>query len=108
MASKALHKRIVKIKEYRVIYLFVIPIVIYLCIFRYYPIITQFVLSLNDYGIQGGCWNSPWIGLGNYITLFSSRNFGRILFNTFRISVLQITAGFIPPIILAIASPFSG
>ena len=103
MASKALHKRIVKIKEYRVIYLFVIPIVIYLCIFRYYPIITQFVLSLNDYGIQGGCWNSPWIGLGNYITLFSSRNFGRILFNTFRISVLQITAGFIPPIILAIA-----
>ena len=89
--------------EYWIIYLLILPVIIYMLVFRYYPIIMQAVLSLTDFSVMGGVWGSAWKGFGNYSKLFASRDFSRIIVNTLRISILQLAGGFIPPIVLAIA-----
>ena len=91
-----------KIKDYRFIYLLLILPVANILIFRYYPIIAQFVLSFKKYTIKGGLWNSKWVGFQNYQKFFSSRDFSKLMVNTLRISILQVAVGFIPPVILAI------
>ncbi len=91
-----------KIKDYRFIYLLLILPLANILIFRYYPIIAQFVLSFKKYTIKGGLWNSKWVGWQNYQKLFSSRDFSKLLINTLRISILQVLVGFVPPIFLAV------
>lgn len=96
-------KTLRKMREYFAIYLLLIPVLTVLMVYQYYPMVTQFVLSFKKYTIKGGIWGSPWCGTANFVHLFASRDFGRILVNTLRISVLQLFMGFFPPIILAIA-----
>lgn len=91
-----------KIKEYRHIYLLLILPVLYILVFRYYPILAQFLLSFKKYTLKGGLWNSKWVGLLNYQKFFHSPEFGKLMINTLRISVLQIIVGFAPPVLLAI------
>ena len=91
-----------KMKDYAAIYLLVVPPIIFIAVYRYYPIITQFVLSFKNYTIKGGIWGSKWIGWQNYIKIFSSTEFIRIIVNTLRISILQIAANFLLPILLAV------
>ena len=76
--------------------------VLYILIFRYYPILTQLLLSFKKYTLKGGLWNSKWVGLLNYQKFFQSPEFGKLMVNTLRISVLQIIVGFAPPVLLAI------
>ncbi|MCI6036574.1 MAG: ABC transporter permease subunit [Clostridiales bacterium] len=102
IAQKKNQKRRGKIKEYRFIYLLLILPVLYILIFRYYPILTQLLLSFKKYTLKGGLWNSKWVGLLNYQKFFQSPEFGKLMVNTLRISVLQIIVGFAPPVLLAI------
>lgn len=73
-----------------------------LVVFRFWPIVLQIILSTKEYTIKGGVFGSEFIGLDNFKTLFGDRDFQKLLFNTVRISVLKLTCGFFPPIILAI------
>lgn len=91
-----------RLKRYSVLYLFILIPIIYFLVYRYYPIITQFVLSFKKYSIKGGIWGSKWVGFDNYMELFSSYEFGRLIQNTITISMLRMIVGFFPPIILAI------
>lgn len=91
-----------KMKSYRFIYLMILPVILYLLVYRYYPILTQFVLSFKDFNLRGGIWGSEWCGIDNFQKLFASKDFSRIIVNTVRISVFQLAAGFVPPIVLAI------
>jgi len=91
-----------KVREYRIIYILLIPVLVNLAVYRYYPILTQFILSFENYTIKGGIWHSAWVGFDNYTRLFQSPDFERIVTNTLKISVCQLLAGFFPPILLAI------
>ncbi len=91
-----------RLKEYWAIYLMLLPVVFVLVVYRFYPILTQFVLSFENYTIRGGIWGSKLVGFDNYTKLFHSVDFERIISNTIRLSVLQMAAGFFPPIFLAI------
>jgi putative aldouronate transport system permease protein len=71
-------------------------------VYRYFPIIAQFMLSFKNYRIMGGLWGSPWVGFENYRSLFSSSETTRIIVNTVVISLLRLAIGFLPPIVLAI------
>lgn len=95
-------RRMVKIREYWAIYVLILPVIAYLLVYRYYPILTQTVLSFKEFRLLDGIWGSQWVGFENFQTLFASRDFERIIVNTVRISVLQLLAGFFPPIVLAI------
>ncbi len=92
----------VRLKRYLPIYLLMFIPIVYMFVYRYYPIVLQVVLALKKYKIKGGIWGSEWIGMDNFVKLFTSPSISRIIVNTIRISVLRLVIGFFPPIILSI------
>lgn len=60
-------------------YFFIAPFLVVFLLFEIYPYIASFYLSLFDYGLG----KKHWIGLQNYIHLFSDSVFLKSLFNTF-------------------------
>ena len=89
-------------KRYWFLYLLFLPTLIFLCVFNYWPIFLQFILSFKEYTFLGGIWGSEWVGLENFIEIFSTPEISRVILNTIRISLINIVISFVPPIILSI------
>lgn len=83
------------------LYLMLLIPIVYLIVFKYVPMFGV-TLAFKDYTFSGGIWGSPWVGLSNFKKFFSSYQFGRVLWNTVRLSLYSIVAGFPLPIILAL------
>ncbi|QUI25623.1 sugar ABC transporter permease [Vallitalea pronyensis] len=81
--------------------MFLLPLM-YILIFKYYPMLgTQ--IAFKDYKLSKGIWGSEWVGLDHFLRFFKSYQFNRVVFNTLRLSLYAIIAGFPLPIILAIS-----
>ena len=91
-----------RLRKYVGVYLLLVIPVVYLLVYRYYPILLQAIIAFKDYKISKGIFGSEWYGLGNFRELFAIRDIGRVVRNTVVISLLRLTCGFFPPIILAI------
>lgn len=100
--AKRNHDVRIRLRQYLPIYFLMAVPILYLFVYRYYPIFLQIVLSFKKYKILGGIWGSDWVGLDNFVKLFTSPSISRIIVNTIRISVLRLVIGFFPPIILSI------
>ena len=91
------------------LYVMLIPMIVYLLIFNYYPMLGL-QLAFKNWSIKGGIWGSPWATndageldiFYNFRVLFSDDNFFKTFGNTLRISSLRILIGFPIPIILTI------
>ncbi len=103
----------IKAKDYIVrfwpLYVMLLPLLVYLFIFNYYPMFGL-QLAFKDWYIRKGIWGSPWattdgtLDLFKYFNqLFSTSMFGEKLINTLRISFLKMLFGFPAPIILVLA-----
>ena len=101
-STVARHRTWCRMKDYRWIYLILVVPLANMLLFRYYPMLVQLLLSFKNYTIKGGIWGSAWVGLGNFHKLFASGQFGTLLVNTLRISLLQIVINFVPSVLLAI------
>lgn len=97
-ACKKLKKQIIKCWE---LYLFLLIPLSWLIIFCYVPM-TGIQLAFRKFTIQGGIWNSPWVGLDNFRRFFNSPQLGRILPNTIILSFYSLIAGFPLPVIFAL------
>jgi len=91
-----------------VLYLMLLPMVVYLLISSYYPMLGV-VVAFKDWKILGGIWGSPWATsdghldlLKHFVALFSDSDFLTKLVNTLRISGLRILFGFPVPILLTL------
>lgn len=73
-------------------YLLLTPYLIVFILFLGYPIIRGFYMSLFDWGIMGP---REFLGLGNYISLFSDDRFWRVLGNSLLFTVL-----YVPPVVI--------
>ena len=91
-----------RIKIYKWCYIMFLPVLAYLLVFRYWPLISQFVLACVNYNFGKGIFGSDFVGLKNFQQMLAARNFWNIVGNTFAIAVLKIIWGFLPPILLAI------
>lgn len=82
------------------LYLLVLPGMIFLLIFRYIPIAGNVIafMDFNPYNM----WDSKWVGLEHFITLFNKPAFLLVFKNTLVISLLKMIIGFPIPIILAL------
>jgi putative aldouronate transport system permease protein len=78
-----------------------VPVLLYYLIFHYGPMYGA-VIAFEDFNPIKGVFGSKWVGLQNFQDFFSSVYFGRLLFNTVAISVLDLIFGFPAPIILAL------
>ncbi len=74
-------------KKERIGFLFVLPWVVGFVIFTLVPMVAALYISLTDWSIVG---NAKFIGLDNYIKLFSSENFYASLIVTVRYAVLAV------------------
>jgi len=97
-SSKSL---VVRVYQYRHIYVILLPVLLYYFIFAYLPIGGN-LMAFQKYSITKGIWGSKWIGLDNFKSFLSSYNFWQLLRNTVAISVYNLAVNFPAPIILAL------
>ncbi len=83
------------------LYVMIIPGVIFVLLFRYYPMYGV-VIAFQDFSPARGFAASPWVGWDNFEFLFSLPEFSRIFGNTLIIAVSKIVLDQVGAVILAI------
>lgn len=86
--------------QYRWMYVFLLPAVIWYILFAYLPIYGV-TIAFKDYNIVKGVWDSPWVGFANFTKIFNDPNFTRAFRNTIFISLLKLI--FVTPCGLVLA-----
>ena len=89
------------IKESRTLYFMMLPSVILLLLFTYYPMYGV-VIAFKNFTPAEGVWGSEWVGLKNFRQYFNSFQFGLTIRNTIVISLYTIAVTFPLPIVLAL------
>lgn len=82
-------------------YLFIIPGMLWFGLFAYLPLLGN-VVAFQDYSPFLGFQGSPWVGVQNFVALFSDPEFLSALWNTLYLAFLQIVFAFPAPIALAL------
>lgn len=88
-------------KKNGVLYLIVLPVIIYYFIFHYMPL-YGLLMAFQDFSPRRGIMGSEWVGLTHFINFFKSPDCARIVTNTLRISLSCLVFEFPAPIIMAI------
>lgn len=94
-------KLIKNIKEHKLLYIMILPVVIWYIIFHYIPMIG-ILMAFQNYSPFKGFFQSEWVGLQHFKDFFSSIYFWRLLRNTFLLSFYNLIFGFPVPIIFAL------
>ena len=74
---------------------------LFLFVFRYLPM-AGLSMAFQNYDIFEGAAASPWVGMENFLKLFSSMEFPQVLINTLLISWYKILFFFPVPILMAL------
>lgn len=90
-----------KYGKYWQLYVFLIIPLVYLIVFKYVPMAGA-QIAFRKFTIQGGMWNSPWIGLTHFRKFLTAYQFKNILGNTLLLSAYSIAAAFPIPILFAL------
>ena len=80
-------------------YLIMLPALISIALWVYYPMISGSQLFFQDYRVVG---NSTWVGFDNLAGVLFSGEWWHAVWNTFRYMFLMLSIGFFAPIILAV------
>ena len=83
-------------------YVFLSVPAILVVVYSLYPMILSVCMSMKEYVIADGIWGSGWVGMDNYVAIFTDSDMLRIIGNTVFISFLRMIISIVPPIILAI------
>lgn len=89
------------LKKHAILYIMLIPVLIYFILFCYRPM-AGLLIAFENYKPRKGIWGSEWVGLQNFINFFQSPFFNRVVKNTLWISFGTLVFGFPFPIIFAI------
>lgn len=87
-------------REARWGFLFTVPCLIFFALFSFYPIISAFITSLTNKEVFSR--TSEFIGLKNYIYLFTKENGGFSLANSMRATITFTLGTFIPMVIISL------
>lgn len=91
-----------KCRERWQLFLFLIPAVVIVLIFNYWPMVGA-QIAFRNYQPRAGIWGSPWVGLDHFIKFFQSYQFPRVLSNTLIISFYSLAVSFPLSIMMALA-----
>ena len=83
------------------VYLMILPALIYILIFHYFPMYGV-VMAFENYKPARGILGSAWVGLKHFQRFFAQPRAWNIIWNTFYISFFSLAIGFPFPIILAL------
>ncbi len=87
-------------KEHWAFYIFILPALVDVLIFRYFPIYGV-QIAFRNFKIKKGILGSDWVGMKYFIQFVNSPNFLQILRNTLFLSLYSLIFGFPVPILLA-------
>lgn len=76
-------------KRNRVLFLMLLPAIVYFIIFAYVPM-TGMVLAFKNYNYIDGIYKSPWNGLKNFKFLFNGGKIFQVAINTFVYNIVFI------------------
>ena len=85
----------------RHLYLLILPAFIIIALFSYQPMYGA-IIAFKNYNPMLGIWGSRWAGMAQFVKLFNSMFYWRVLTNTVLISLYNLVWGFPMPIILAL------
>ncbi|OUS69872.1 protein lplB [Paenibacillus sp. MY03] len=90
-----------QVSRNRFLYMLLVPVAIYLLVFKYAPMFGE-IIAFKNYRLADGIWNSPWVGFEQFEKLFASREFYVVLKNTLLLNLYHLLFAFPVPILLAI------
>lgn len=90
-----------RITENWVLYLFVLPAMVYYIVFHYVPL-YGIQIAFQDYKVGQIIGTSEWVWFKHFKRFFNSAWFDTVLKNTLTLSILDLLIGFPLPIILAL------
>jgi putative aldouronate transport system permease protein len=90
-----------EVRRHGIFYLFLLPGVIYLILFCYWPMFG-IQIAFRNFKFADGISGSKWVGLKWFKDFLSSPKFSVVLRNTLRISLYSIAVGFPIPIVFAL------
>ena len=90
----------VRLKKSLVLYLFLLPMIIYLAVFNYAPL-YGLQIAFRNFNAMQGIIGSDWVGFAHFERFFSSPLFWNLLGNTLTLSLYQLVVSFPIPIFLA-------
>ena len=88
------------------LYLFVVPALIYLLLYCYYPMYGV-QIAFKNFRVTKGITGSEWVGLEHFRKFFSNPSCRALIKNTLVISLYSLVVGFPLPIIFIICCIFS-
>lgn len=94
-------KQIKKIKQMKVLYLFLLIPAVFLVIFEYAPM-YGIVIAFKNFRFSDGIMKSSWNDFAHFRLLMKDVLFKRAFFNTIRISLARIAVTFPAPILFAL------
>lgn len=83
------------------LYMLLLPVLIWYLVFCYLPM-GGITLAFKNYRYDTGLWQSPWVGLQHFQTMFGDAEFWRAFRNTLIFSLGKLLFHFPAPIIAAI------
>jgi putative aldouronate transport system permease protein len=98
---KKRQKIVAGLKTNKILYLMILPGVLYFLIFKYLPM-AGLIIAFQDYQPFLGILGSPWVGLKHFIRLFTEPTFFMLLKNTLILFALNLVIFFPLPIIVAL------
>ncbi len=89
------------LKMHWTVYLLFVPVLAWYILFKYVPL-KNLSIAFYDYNIFKGLAGSKYVALKHFKAFFESYYFGRLIRNTFLLSILDIAFSFPAPILLAL------
>lgn len=83
----------------RLAMVFLLPALLLILMWQYYPLFRGSLMAFQDYKIMGG---SPWVGISNFADILFDNRFWLSLLNAFWFCALWMVLGFLPPVVLAV------
>ena len=82
------------------VYLLFLPIFVWTLVLSYAPMFG-IVMAFEDFEVRKGFFGSKWVGMQNFVELFTAGDFNIALRNTICIALIKCTLGFVAPILFA-------
>ena len=101
LEPKNKNEKLKKIYKDRHLYLMLVTAAAILLFFSYGPM-PGLVMAFQDFSIFRGFLDSDWVGLENFIAIFTQSKFVTAILNTILVSVLSLFITFPAPIVLAL------
>lgn len=88
-------------KYVRSLHLMMVLPVLFILIYNYLPMFGV-VIAFQDFNAAKGIFQSEWVGMENFQTLFRDPDFLQVLVNTLVISFAKMVAGLVVPLVVAL------